>query len=389
MTSATQRDPRPPWRPALSRRMIAVGVGVLLLAAAIVVGRTDLWDQPGTARPRPSQHGAEPLPGVALQGRSGLRLLVAGGPTPVVVDVDTGAIQPVTGLPADQDRSTHVESVGHDAVVVSRRDCRVGQCDADAVAYLVGHGSTAATRLGAVLDVESSRDGRGVWLLSRQDATRCALSQVGLDGQQRRLPRPLPCDAVLIEELPGGLLVYGPASRNGGAPYSALVGADGAFRRLPWVVDGVAGADLVVRTVEPGKLIALTDVQSGVSHRLPWPSTLAAHVMGLIDGHPDGRLATVAFYPAHRSAEQTLDVWLLDLTTRRWQQLPDMPLRLAPSKPQLRWTADGRLLLLAGRRADDPASLVAVWRPGQPRIAVRQLNLPEPGRRDGYRFVIW
>jgi hypothetical protein len=110
--------------------------------------------------------------------------------------------------------------------------------------------------------------------------------------------------------------------------------------------------------------------------------------MGLIDGHPDGRLANVAFYPASTSAEQTLDVWLLDITTRRWQQLPDMPLRLAPSKPQLRWTSDGRLLLLAGL-ADDPASLVAVWRPGEPRIAVRPVKLPGPERRGGFRFVIW
>jgi len=163
------------------------------------------------------------------------------------------------------------------------------------------------------------------------------------------------------------------------------VTADGGFRRLPEVVDG---GDLVLGTVERGRLIALTDVRSGVSHRLPWPSKLDAHVMGLIGGHPNGRLAHVAFYPALDGAEQTLDVWLLDLTTRRWQQLPDMPLRLAPTKPQLRWTADGRLLLLAGL-AGDPAGLVAVWRPGEPRIAVREVKLPEPERRSGFRFAIW
>jgi hypothetical protein len=312
---------------------------------------------------------------------------VASDPTPFVLDVDIGTIQPVTGLPTDEDRSTHVESVGEDAVVVSRRDCRGGDCDADSVVYLLRHGSTVATRLGAALDVQWSRDGLGVWLLSRQDATHCALSQVGLDGQQRRPARPMPCEAVLIEELPAGLLVYGSA-RSGDGPYSALVTADGGFRRLPEVVDGVAGGDLVLGTVERGRLIALTDVRSGVSQRLPWPSKLDAHVMGLIGGHPNGRLAHVAFYPALDGAEQTLDVWLLDLTTRQWQQLPDMPLRLAPTKPQLRWTADGRLLLLAGL-AGDPAGLVAVWRPGEPRIAVREVKLPEPERRSGFRFAIW
>jgi hypothetical protein len=359
-----------------------VVVGVALLAAALAAGVLATRDQRGTDR-----QGARPLPGVPLQGPTGLRLLVNDDPTPFVVDVDTGAVRPVTGLPTDSDRTAHVESLGGDAVVVSRRDCGGGGCDAGSAAYLVRHGATAAAPLGAAVDVELSRDGRGVWLLQRQDATNCTLGQVGLDGRQRRPARPMPCEAVLVGELPAGLLVYGPA-RGGAGPYSALVAADGTLRRLPVVVDGVAGADLVLSTVERGRQVALTDLGSGASHRLPWPSTLDDHVMGLIGEHPDGRLAHVAFYPAHSGAEQTLDVWLLDLGTHRWQRLPDMPMRLDASKPQLRWTDDGRLLLLAGL-AGDPSSLVAVWRPGEPRVAVRPLRLPGPERRNGYRFAIW
>ena len=390
MHRTAQPEPRPPGRPVRSRRTIAVGVGVLLVAAAVVAG-TALWDQPGTAGSRPGRDGrvaAQPLPGDRLQGPSGLRLLVNSHPTPVVLDVDSGAVRPVTGLPVDRGRSVHVESVGEHAVVVSRRDCRGYGCDADSEAYLVRHGGTVATRLAAAIDVEASADGQGVWLLSRQDATHCTLGQVGLDGQPRRPARPAPCDAVLIDEPPAGLLVYGTEPAGGGGPYSALVAADGAFRRLPRVVDGVAAGSLALSTVTPGRLIELTDLVRGVSHRLPWPSTLEDHVMGLIDGHPDGRLASVAFYPARNGADQTLDIWLLDLTTRRWRQLPDMPLRLAPSKPQLRWTADGRLVLLAGL-PDEPASVVAVWQPGQPRIATRRVQLPDPERRSGYRFTIW
>jgi hypothetical protein len=366
----------------VSRRVLAaVGAGLVLVAAAVVAVRADLWGQGG------GQVDARPVPGVPLQGPSGLRLLVASGPAPVVLDVDSGAVQPVTGLPADGDRSAHLEPVGEDAVVVSRRDCRGRDCDEGSAVYLVRRGGTSATRLAAATDVEAARDGRGVWLLSREDATHCTLGQAGLDGRPRRSARPLPCDAVLIDELPAGLLVYGAAPGRGG-PYSALVTADGAVRRLPMVVDGVAGGNLVLSTLEPGRLIALTDLGSGVSHRLPWPSGLDDHVMGLIDGHPGGRLASVAFYPGRSGVQQTLDVWLLDLVTRRWRRLPDMPLRLAPSKPQLQWTADGRLLLLAGL-ADDPASLVAVWRPGDPRIAVRRVRLPGPARPGGYRFTVW
>jgi hypothetical protein len=366
----------------VSRRVLAVGVGVALAAAAVVAARAGLWDRGGQG----GQAGAQPVPGVPLQGSSRLRLLVASGPAPVVLDVDTGAVQPVTGVPAGDDRSVHVERVGEDAVIVSRRDCRGRACDEDAAVYLVRHGGTVATRLAAATDVEASRDGQGVWLLGRRDATRCTLGQVGLDGRPRRPARPAPCHFVLIDELPAGLLVYG--TPPGGSPYSALVTADGAVRRLPRVVDGVAGGNLVLSTLEPGRLIALTDLGGGVSHRLPWPSRLDDHVMGLIDGHPDGRLASVAFYPARSGVEQTLDVWLLDLATRRWRRLPDMPLRLAPSKPQLQWTADGRLLLLAGL-ADEPASVVAVWRPGELRIAARRVRLPGPARPGGYRFAIW
>jgi hypothetical protein len=245
-----------------------------------------------------------------------------------------------------------------------------------------------ATRLGAATDVELAGDGQGVWLLGRQGAGHCTLGQVGLDGQPRRPTRPAPCDTVLIDDLPAGLLVYGTAPADGGGPYSALVTANGAFHRLPRVVDGVADGNLALSTVERGRLIALTDLRGGASHQLPWPSALDDHVMGLIDGHPDGRLASVAFYPARNGADQTLEIWLLDLVTRRWQQLPDMPLRLAPSKPQLRWTADGRLLLLAGLPGER-ASVIAMWQPGQQRIATRRVQLPNPDRRSGYRFAIW
>jgi hypothetical protein len=392
MASTGPRDQRPPGRPAVSRWMVAAGVGVLLVAAAITVATVAPWEQGRGARSelrRDGQAGVRSLPGVPLRGPAGLRLLVANDPEPFVLDLDSRVTRPVIGLPADDDRSVHVESVGEDAVVVSRRDCRGSGCEADSVVYLVRHGHTVATRLGAGSDVESSTDGRGVWLLARPDSTHCTLGQVGLDGQPRRPTRPVPCEAVLIDELPTGLLVYVSRSPSGAGPYSALVTADGAFRRLPEVVDGVAGGDMVLSTLEPGRLITLTDLGSGVSHRLRWPSTLSDHVMGLIDPHPEGRLVSVAFYPAHSRAEQTLDLWLLDLTTRDWRQLPDMPLRLGPSKPQVSWTADGRLLLLAGL-ADDPASgLVAVWRPGQPRIATRRVRLPEPGPPSGFRFVIW
>jgi hypothetical protein len=48
VTSTTQPDPRPPpRRSVVSRRALAVGVGLVLVAAAVVAARAGLWDQGG------------------------------------------------------------------------------------------------------------------------------------------------------------------------------------------------------------------------------------------------------------------------------------------------------------------------------------------------------
>jgi hypothetical protein len=84
----------------VSPRALAVGVGLVLVAAAVVAARAGLWDQGG-------QTGARPVPGVPLQGPTGLRPLVASGPAPVVLDVDSGAVVPSRAFPpATTARST-------------------------------------------------------------------------------------------------------------------------------------------------------------------------------------------------------------------------------------------------------------------------------------------
>ena len=53
----------------------------------------------------------------------------------------------------------------------------------------------------------------------------------------------------------------------------------------------------------------------------------------------------------------------------------------------MRWTADGRLVILTElAESDEQSTVVAVWRPGQPRIAVRQVQLPQ---ETGGSFVLW
>jgi hypothetical protein len=78
MTSAAQRDQRPPRRLVSSRVMIAAGLAVLLAAATIVVARADLWERPGTAPARGRARTARPPPGRCRAFRcevaSGLRI---------------------------------------------------------------------------------------------------------------------------------------------------------------------------------------------------------------------------------------------------------------------------------------------------------------------------
>jgi len=374
------------------------------VVAAVVVGRVGRWERREPTRPaqaavtsssvadspagtalRPSQYGARPLRGVPLQGPTGLRLLISGEPVPIILDVDQGTIQPITGLPTDNGRLVRIEAVGEDAIVVSERPRPVNDPLRVVDVFWLRHGGTVATRLGVGADAAASTDGRDVWLLSYQDKAklRCILSQVALDGRQRRPGRPMACQTRLFEEVPAGLLI------DDG---SALVNPDGVVR-LDDRYTEPAGGNFVLRGAEAGEPIMLADLRGDTRWRLDRPSRVDGPQTGmdLVRGRPDGRLAVVGFGdPADPGPEQALDVWLLDLTTRRWQQLPDMPARVALKATDMRWTVGGRLVTLAelveGEANDQSTVVVGVWRPGEPRIAVRQVKLPQG---TGGSFVLW
>jgi hypothetical protein len=376
--SAAAPEPRPP------RRRPAAAAVVVLVAVVLVgcVGRGERREptrpaQPAQAARPPSRYGARPLGGVPLRGPTGLRLLVSGEAAPVVLDVDQGTVRPVAGLPAGKGRLFWIEQVGQDAVVVSERPRPANDPLPVADIFLVRHGGAAATRLAVGADAAPSRDGRGVWLLSYRDKARdrCVLGQVALDGGRRRPARPMACQTHLAAELPAGLLV------DDGA---ALVRPDGGVVRLGGPGAAPAGGNLVLRGAETGAPLALADVGAGASWRLGWPSRVKGPQagMGPVRASPDGRLAVVGFGdPADPGPEQALDLWLLDLATRHWRQLPEMPARVALKGTDLHWTADGRLVILAELGEADPADgasfVVALWRPGERRLAVRPVRLPE------------
>jgi hypothetical protein len=314
-----------------------------------------------------------PLRGVALQGSTGLSVLVADAPRPFILDVDSGTMQRISGLPTRGDRETTVLPVGRHALVLSHRVC--SHCPRASSVYVVLRGSTTASRLGSALEVAASRDGRGVWMLGRRGASRCTIREVGLDGRPRRAARRMSCGTGLVAELPAGLLTNF-AGPGGIDTYIALLRPDGGVVRFPdWQAQPVVG-NLVMSGADRRTPLVLHDMASGATHKLRWPGR-PEYSLGEVSGEPNGRLATVNFAkysPKHRS-----DLWLLDTMTRRWQHLPDMPARVVPKTTHVEWTADGRVVVLA-------YNVLGVWRPGQTRLAVRRVK---PPKQPGIEFAIW
>jgi hypothetical protein len=123
----------------------------------------------------------------------------------------------------------------------------------------------------------------------------------------------------------------------------------------------------------PGKEFTLLD-PARTQRRLPWPSILTWSPEPAVD--PRGRFVALAFAdPAWQGGgQQVIDVWLLDTETRKLTQLPGMPAFVSLKRTSMSWTADGRLVLLGESRGKD---IVAVWRPGQRRLAIKTVHLPD------------
>jgi hypothetical protein len=343
----------------VSKVWLATG-GLVLAIALVGVGAIARRDGPGATDSR------------QLESPRGLRLLVADAPAPFVLDVDRAAAQRVAGLPTNGRRGVVVLPLGEDALVLSFRLC--GRCRRVS-AYVVRHGSTDATLLAKTSQVIPSRDGKGVWMLARERAGDCMLRKVGLGGRLREPGRTVGCSTVLVGELPAGLLVssVGPLGRDA---HDALLDPDGDVVRL-----GDSGAQPVVGNLllsgsDRHTPLVVRDARTGMSRRLRWPGR-PGYSLGQVTGEPNGPLAIVEF--ARFSPVHKIDMWLLDTRTWRWQHLPDMPARLVPKVTDVEWAADGRVIILSG-------GVLGVWRPGDSRIAFRDVKAP---KQPGSEFVVW
>jgi len=148
-----------------------------------------------------------------------------------------------------------------------------------------------------------------------------------------------------------------------------------------WALSGQTA--LVIRGVR--RPLTLTDLRSGAQWSLPWPSQIGGTDHAVVQ--PTNESIALSFSdPAYQGGgTQVTDLWLLDPETRSLDHLPDMPAAVSLKFTSMQWTSDGRLVMLAetARR-----NVVAVWRPGQERIAVKRVPLPL--RNSGSdSFVVW
>jgi hypothetical protein len=325
-----------------------------------------------------TQFEPKPLRGVQLVGSTGLRLLVASDP-PFLLNVDTGSVKPISGLQVRDKPVLSVLAVGRDAVVWLDR--RVPAKVPAAEVYVVRSGATVAKRIASAWDVAPAADGRAVWLKSFTAARRCILRELRLDGRTRRAPRWVLCSTRLVDAGARALLVRGS---------SAVDPSTGRVLLRTGGLWAMAGHFALTTDASHGRL-SLTDLHGGDRWRLGWPSRIGG---GGSQGGTDeaavqknGKLVALAFSdPAYRGGgTQVTDVWLLDPATRRLRHLPDMPATVALKFTSMTWTSDGRLVILAESGGRD---VVAVWRPGKSRIAVRPVRLP--ARESGSdSFVAW
>ena len=299
-----------------------------------------------------------PLRGEPLGHSTGLRLVVADIP-PFVLDVDTGRVTPVAGAPQLAVIVGVVGVGGRAAVVVVDPGERTRL-------YSVLGNPARASRLGIGMDVVPAADGRSVWIQSRVGRSRCALRRVALDGRVLRPARAFPCRT--FSDPPAGALGLVVNRTRIVDPRTGRT----ALRTRQGII-AVAGETLVLAA--PGNWFTLLNARTRAEKRLPWPSILWGLDAPAVD--PRGRYVALAFAdPAWKGGpEQALDVWLLDTKTGRLSQLPGMPAIIALKQTSMAWTDDGRLVLLAQTIAG--RDLVAVWRPGQTRLAVATVRLPD------------
>ena len=351
------------------------GFGWLVVIAVVLVAVPFVGDVSTTKLP-PIERSSSltPLTGPRLQGRTGLRLVVAGGGNPGLVhlvDVDSGHAAVVRGL------GIPVHSgINWSAWVTPRADgalttvshwiCK--SCALPQVEYLVGYDG-AARRIGAPAPGAT---------LSPPHYGECTLR---VPGQMRAVlvPCARPCKGAFcvgltLLDTPAGVVIGG----------NAIVGQDSdtlvdprtgrVLARASQIVPLTKSLILTMSWPDPStdrQHLALLDLATGRARPLRWPVARIGYPVGDVVPEPHGGpLVAVEFVAAFGHAAEAEDVWILDTPTATFTHLPGFPALQFIKQSNVAWTADDRLVV-ASQYAS--RTVVGVWRPGQTIMPVRSL----------------
>jgi hypothetical protein len=153
-------------------------------------------------------------------------------------------------------------------------------------------------------------------------------------------------------------------------------------QRMP--ILAVAGRKVLLQDGS-GRPLTLFDTATGTRQQIDWPKTIGsldAPAVGI-----GGRRIALAFAnPSWTGAAgQGFDVWILDTETAKLTRLPGMPAFVALKWTNMAWTVKGRLVLVT-KSAEK--QIVALWEPGQKRLHVKPVRLPNRNSASSDTFAI-
>ena len=342
-----------------------------VVAAAIVAVAAWL----GLAHGPTAPHGAPLRPASSLRyltgpslGRTGLRLIASeNAGRPYLVGLDGASAHPVTGLalPANvgAPERTAVEPLipyGSGALAFVRtQPCT--RCGSTQVEYLIDR-EGRARRLGTLSlgyhqTFTPAIGSTAGWVYTWPHRGPCSLA---LEPGSERAVR-VPCgglDAVSS----AGVLIGG-----------VLVDPTTGHVRLRVKTAGrsiqlIRGTLALESAGQPGDLtsLALLDLRTGARRPLRWPSRL--HFGFQVFAAPHGPLVALRFGQPWYPPSQAADVWILNTATASLTEVPGFPALELLKFSTIAWTADGRLVVAS---TGPGRTVVGVWRPGQPTMALR------------------
>lgn len=299
------------------------------------------------------------LEGVALEDGSGLTLLAAGE----LIDVDTTGRRAIDGLSADHPHNWWAFQQGRQVVVqVDCLDCAVRP----EVFVFDLAGNAPARRIATERFVTPAAD-ETLLAMAYDSPTSCRLERIDLDGNIIDQAQPIDCQLQPVGETDAGIIARDYV--NTAADDTVVLDPDNLHELVRWRVPlkfhAIVGNQALLSDRDE---FLIVDLATNEEVRLDAPDAVGHPGDGLVS--PDGRYVAIEY----RSPQQIMDLWLLDLDDLTWLHAPSMPVRALIKRALPVWTPDGRLAVVGTFGRDDDRHLLAVWRPGDADLAIREVD---------------